>query len=79
MEKHQHLFTIEQLEGAVFKHSKCYEDSIAFQLALEYIKKTNIVLYKDLLYKEALAGGFMGWLKPIVENLIDDVDNYELD
>ena len=52
-----HDYTISELEQIVFNQSKCYADSVAFQICLEAIKKLSPVLYKDVLYKEALACG----------------------
>ena len=53
----KHNYTIEELEEIVFERSRCYADSDAFQCCLEYVKKTNVPMYKDMLYKEAIACG----------------------
>ena len=53
----QHDYTISELEQIVFNQSKCYADSEAFQSCLEFVRKTNMPMYKDMLYKEAVACG----------------------
>ena len=53
----QHDYTIKELEDIVFNHSRNYKNSEAFQSCLEYVKKTNYPMYKNMLYKEAIACG----------------------
>lgn len=53
----QHNYTIKELEDIVFNRSRNYKNSEAFQSCLEYVKKTNYPMYKDMLYKEAIACG----------------------
>ena len=53
----QSNYTIEELEDIVFNVSKCYNDSVAFRVCLEQLKHSNIILYKDMLYREALDCG----------------------
>ena len=57
MAKSQHEYTIKELEKIVFNQSRCYMDSEAFQSCLAYIKQVNYPMYKDMLYKEAIACG----------------------
>ena len=52
MAKSIHEYTIKELEQIVFNRSLAYENSTAFQQSLEFIKKVNYPMYKDLLYKE---------------------------
>lgn len=51
----QHDYTIKELEDIVFNRSRNYKNSEAFQSCLEYVKRTNYPMYKDMLYKEAIA------------------------
>lgn len=53
----QHNYTIKELEDIVFNRSRNYKNSEAFQSCLEYVKKTNYPMYKNMLYKEAIACG----------------------
>lgn len=53
----QHDYTIKELEDIVFNHSRNYKNSEAFQSCLDYVRKTNYPMYKDMLYKEAIACG----------------------
>lgn len=53
----QHNYTIKELEDIVFNRSRNYKNSETFQSCLEYVKKTNYPMYKDMLYKEAIACG----------------------
>lgn len=48
-----------ELEKIVFSKSMAYENSTAFQLALAYIKKSNIETYKELLTKEVEEMGLL--------------------
>lgn len=50
-------YTIEELEQMVKNQSRCYQDSDAFQAALEFIKPISEYKYKQYLYKEAIACG----------------------
>lgn len=57
MAKSINNYTIEELENIVFNNSYCYRDSDAFQGCLDFIKEVNYPMYKDMLYKEAIACG----------------------
>ena len=65
----QHNFSINQLEEIVFNQSRCYADSEAFQICLNFVKKVNQPLYKDMLYKEAIACGGLK-IKEELANLV---------
>lgn len=51
-------YSIETLESLV-GNSRCYQDSSAFRRSLQYIKSTQIDLYKTLLYIECKEAGFI--------------------
>jgi len=50
-------YTTSQLEKIVYETSVPYNDSPAFQSALEFIKNVDKAQYKKLLYKEAVDCG----------------------
>ena len=50
-------YTISELEEMVFNHSKAYESSEAFAMCLDFIKQVNMPMYKQELYREAIACG----------------------
>lgn len=55
--KSQHNYTIAQLEEIVANHSLSYLNSGAFRSCLTFVKQTNYPMYKDMIYKEAVATG----------------------
>lgn len=52
-----HNYTINELEEMVFSRSKAYNDSEAFANCLDFIKQVNMPMYKQELYREAIACG----------------------
>lgn len=50
---------LHELEQSVFTTSRCYQDSTAFQHALNYIKKNDLALYESLLETEGYESGIL--------------------
>ena len=51
------MYSVEELEKIVKNQSRCFQDSNAFQIALEHIRHTEPKIYEKLLYIEASECG----------------------